>query len=106
MRLSQDVLYIDILYSLLLLFATSLCGILQVSIVSNVYSSHPLYTSCLNSHVYSMHICINYTFNPYSVRACSEVDLTSLTCHKLLGFSSEIRGLPSRNSVNVGEIFH
>ena len=43
---------IDILYGWLL-FAKSLCGILQL--LSQMYTLHTLCTSCLNSQVYSMH---------------------------------------------------
>ena len=35
-----------------------------LQVLSAMCTLHALCTSCLNSQVYSMHICINYTFNP------------------------------------------
>ena len=43
-----------------------------LQVLSAMCTLHALCTSCLNSHVYSMHIPINYTFNPCSVGACSD----------------------------------
>ena len=36
----------------------------RLQVLSAMCTLHALCTSCLNSQVYSMHICINYTFNP------------------------------------------
>ena len=48
-----------------------------LQVLSAMCTHNALCTSHLNSQVYSMYIRINYTFNPCSVGACSDMALTS-----------------------------
>ena len=52
---------------------------------------------CIHTHVYTC----DY---PVCMYVCIYIRMYG-TCHKYLNFSTEIRGLPSRNSVNVHKIF-